>query len=298
MRNGHNARLAGLLWIGVMATAASGTAGCAPKAQQTTRPPPPGGSGAGAAAAAGPKTPQETRAALDQGYLALEQKQFNDAIGRADQILSSVSHGAGTAEALYLKGRALEGKNAQGVTADEAKANLQAAREAYIAALQRNPSEPLKSYVHVSLGNVAYFQDDYPTATAQFKTAYEKLQSPELRSWVLYRIGISQQRQGQFDAADKTFAAVAKEHPDTEPARRAREHGGARAFYVQFATFASSQSAQKAAADLRAQGVAATTAAGPEGRAFLRVGPVASYGQAQYYKTRFAEKYPDAVIVP
>ncbi|MEO6435243.1 MAG: SPOR domain-containing protein [Tepidisphaeraceae bacterium] len=245
-----------------------------------------------------PKSKQDTRLLLGEGYRALEQKEFNQAISKADQILSSYSQREGSAEALYLKGRSFEGKNAAGVTADEAKANLQSAREAYIAALQKNPSQPLQSYLQASLGNVAYFQDDYSTALGQFRAAQDKIESPDLKGWLLYRVGLCQQRVGQFDEADKTFAEVAKVYPDTEPARRAREHAGARAFHVQFATFASAQSAQAAATQLRAQGLPATTVPGPQGRAFLRVGPVSSYAQAQYYKTRFAEKYPDALIVP
>jgi tetratricopeptide (TPR) repeat protein len=242
--------------------------------------------------------PQDARVALDQGYVALEQKQFDEAIARADQVLASVNHGEGSAEALYLKGRSLEGKNAAGVTEADARANLQQAREAYVAALQRNPREPLKSYVHTGLGNVAYFQDDYPAAVAQLNAAYQNLQSPETKAWVLYRIGLSQQRQGQFEQADQTFARVAEAHAGTEPARRAAQHQGVRAYAVQLATFASAQTAQSAAAELKKQGMPARVESGPEGRAFLRVGPIASYQQAQYYKNRFAQKYPDALIIP
>src|SRR4051812_22483906 len=69
---------------------------------------------------------------LDTGYQALESQQYNEAIAKADEFLAGAPAGRGSAEALYLKGRGFEGKNAGGVTADEAKQNLQSARVAYI----------------------------------------------------------------------------------------------------------------------------------------------------------------------
>jgi TolA-binding protein len=235
---------------------------------------------------------------LAEGYQALENQQYNDAIAKADEFLAGQPHGEGSPEALYLKGRALEAKNAAGVTAEEAKANLQAARTAYIAALGENPKQPLNAYLRTSLGNVAYFQDDYTTAIAQFTAAYDNLDSTDLKAWALYRVGLSQQRQGHFDQADKTFALVQQNHANTIPAQRAREHQGAKAFFVQLATFAQPAGADRAIADLKKQGVTATRVASPEGHALLRVGPIASYSQAAFMKDRFAEKYPDAVIIP
>jgi outer membrane protein assembly factor BamD (BamD/ComL family) len=249
--------------------------------------------------ALGRATTQSPTVLLDQGYRALENQQYNDAIAKADEVLAASPHGEGTPEALYLKGRSFEGKNAAGVTEDEAKTNLQAAREAYIKALGENPKQPLSAYIRTSLGNVAYFQDDYQTAISQLHAAYENLDRDDLKAWAMYRTGLSQQRLGQFDAADKTFAAVQQHHPNSIPAQRAREHQGARAFYVQLATFAQPASADKAVAELKKQGAAnAARVDGPEGRAYLRLGPIASYNQAQYTRNRFLNKYPDAVIIP
>jgi TolA-binding protein len=217
---------------------------------------------------------------LDPGYAALEQKDYNAAIAKADAFLAKTPHGPGSAEALYLKGRGLEGKNTAGVTEAQAKANLQAARTAYIQALELNPPRPLQSYIRASLGNVAYFQDDYPTAAAQCLAAADGLDDPTVKAWALYRAALSQQRLGQFAQADQTFARVQRQFPGTEPARRSQEHRGARAFYVQLATFASAAGALEAAAELHRRGVTATPAPGPQGHSILRAGPNASYPQA------------------
>src|SRR5207249_1593934 len=137
-----------------------------------------------------------------------------------------------------------------------------------------------------------------PASPLQLNAAYDKLDSDDINAWALYRVGLSQQRLGQFAQADQTFAAVQQFHPNSVPAQRAREHQGARAFYVQLATFASPASADNAAADLRRLGVAANRVSDAQGRALLRAGPIASYSQAQYLRARFADKYPDAFVIP
>ena len=212
MRNGNKPPRARFLTLSGMvasATISALLAGCAPKSS-----------------AADPAPPTQ-QAVLDAGFAALEAQQYNDALNKADEVLNSTPHGAASAEALYLKGRALEGKNASGeLKADEVKKNLQDARAAYIKALDQVPKQPLDSYIRTSLANVAYFQDDYPTAISQWNAAYEKLDRDDLKAWALYRIGVSQQRMGQFTQADETFAAVQQFHPNSIPAQRCHEHVG------------------------------------------------------------------------
>src|SRR5438132_7886934 len=152
--------------------------------------------------------PGVQKSTLQSGYDALEARQYEQALAQADGYLQSNSRSgdssAGTAAALYLRGRSYEGR----VAADQAQAqaNLQSARTAYIQCLSQKPGQPLAAYARTSLANVAYFQDDYATALAQWSAAYDALDRGDVKSWVLYRIGICQQRMGQFEQADKTFA--------------------------------------------------------------------------------------------
>jgi hypothetical protein len=148
------------------------------------------------------------------------------------------------------------------------------------------------------LVNVAYFQEDYAGALSQFTTALPQIANADSRAWTIYRIGLCQQRLGRFNEADGSFAAVQKQHPGTLPAQRAKEHAGARSFYVQLVTFKSAASADKATAALRREGVEPVRVASAEGFQQIRVGPVPSYAQAQSLKTRFADRYPDAIIIP
>ena len=218
-------------------------------------------------------------------------------MAQADAYLTKHPQGPGSAEALYLRGRSFEARTAQ--DQNEARQNLQSARIAYIQALEREPDPRLTAHIRTSLGNVAYFQDDYATAIQQWSAVNPRdLKNPDVTSWILYRTGIAQQRIGQFEAADKTFASVQQQFPSTEPARRAKEHQGVRAFYVQLGTYVNPTSATSAASDLRRQGVIPVTIKDPQGRQLVRVGPVSSYAQAVSLKSRFTSKYPDAIVVP
>ena len=241
-------------------------------------------------------TNKAARNDLSAGYHSLEQKRYDQAIQQADAFLAKEPNGAGSAEALYLRGRAFEQKVA--ANPHEAKANLQSARSSYIEALNRHPASKLEWTIRTSLGNVAYFQDDYATALSQFQTALPRTENAETRAWTLYRMGLCQQRLGQFQQADQTFALVQQQHPGTMQAQRAKEHAGARSFFVQLVTFKTGASADKAIAALRREGVEPARVENEQGFQQIRVGPVQSYAQAISLKTRFADRYPDAIIVP
>jgi TolA-binding protein len=238
----------------------------------------------------------EPKTTLEAGYAALEAQKYNEAISKAEAFLTMTPQGAGSAEAFYLKGRSFEAKAAAARDANEAKENLQAARNAYIQALDQRPMQPLEAYIRTSLANVAYFQEDYPAAIGQWSAAIDNLDRDDLKAWALYRIGLCQQRIGKFEDADRTFATVQQKYPGV-PAQRAKEHQGARGFFLQVATFETQPQADKAIAELSKEGLTARKAVDPAGHHVVRI-PTATYGQAVYLKNRFASKYPDAVVLP
>lgn len=253
--------------------------------------------GFAAALMSGCASDDKTKENLSSGYSALEEKQYDQAIARADAQLQKEPRGPAAAEALYLRGRALEQKPVS--APQEARANLIAARSSYGDALRNSPSPKLESYIRTSNANCAYFLDDYSTAASEWTAVYEKLEDPATRAWVLYRVGICRQRQGQFDLADQIFAQVQKDYPNTVPAKRAQEHHGARGFTVQFATFANPSSADGAVNTLRREGVMPSTEFDPMRKTtVVRVGPMQSYQQALALKQRYSDRYPDAMILP
>lgn len=233
---------------------------------------------------------------LNEGYAALENHQYDQAISHADSFLRARPTGPGSAEAYYLRGRAYEQKTSANM--QQAQENLRLARDAYEQALKASPSLRLEAFIHTSLANVAYFQDDFSSAVVHWTAAYEKLDQPEIKSWVLYRLGLCRQRMGQFAEADRIFTAVQQHYPNTIPAQRARQKQGARSFSVQLATLSSSQAADAAITALRKEGMNAYTQRDVKGRSVVFVGPVPSYQQAREIKQRCIARYPDALIVP
>ncbi|HEV8606802.1 MAG TPA: SPOR domain-containing protein [Tepidisphaeraceae bacterium] len=234
---------------------------------------------------------------LREGYSALDQKNYDRAIAAADDYLKKYPSGNGAAEAAYLRGRAFE-QRTKGSDA-EANANLREARASYEKALTLMPPRQLEGYIRTSLGNVAYWMNDFGAAEINWTAAYEKLDPGDLKSWVLYRTGLSQQRLGKWETADDTFAQVEKEFPKSEPAARAASHQGARAFYVQVAAFSTPQPAENLVNTLRKQGFPAGRYEKKErGLQLVMAGPLKRYDEAVAMKNRLGEQYRDAVIVP
>ena len=233
---------------------------------------------------------------LTAGYASLDSHQYEDAISRADQQIKNRKDDEGTAEAFYLKGRAIEQRaKPQG---PQAGGDLGEAAQCYQQALLLSPAPKLEGYIHTSLGNVDYWRDDYANALRQFSSAYDLLESPDLKSYVLYRAGICQQRAGQFDLADQTFSAVQSRFPGSDAARRAHEHMGYHGFMLRLATFINPQGAQKAAGQLRNEGVTPEVTTDKMGHSIVSLGPARTFSQAESMKVRFSGQYPDAVIVP
>src|SRR4051794_3411379 len=81
---------------------------------------------------------QSGRQSLQNGYAALDSRQYDQAITEADNFLAKSPQGQGSADALYLKGRALEERATNSDDAQRAKQDLQAARTAYIAVIEQN----------------------------------------------------------------------------------------------------------------------------------------------------------------
>jgi tetratricopeptide (TPR) repeat protein len=240
--------------------------------------------------------PSKNQYLLDNGYRALQERQYAEAESDADAYLRAEVNGDSAAEAWYLKGCALQQRDA----ADrfQSQSNLQAARQAYIAALQCSPSPTLEAYIRASIGNVAFYQDDYVTSVQQLSLSLDGLHNPAQRGYALYRMGLAQQRLGRFADADKTFAGVLTGYPGTAAAQGARDHMGLRAFYVQLAAYGATATANFAAGDVRRYGYAPQLTTNPRGLHVLRIGPFATYEQARGAKYRMSRRFPDATIVP
>ena len=240
---------------------------------------------------------------LETGYEALDQKQYEQALATADEHLRQTPTGPGAAEASYLRGRALEQR--EKADDEQTRSDLVSARIAYEQALRFKPQPMLEGYILTSLANCSYFLGDYASAEKHWLAGYERLQTDsrlaELAAWVLYRVGLCQQRQGQFARADQSFEQVNERYPGTEAAARALEHQGARQFFVQVGAFQNPAFADALIAALRNKGytVARVTRRDKGNLLRVMVGPLPDYPRAAAMRERVvADGFRDALIVP
>lgn len=245
--------------------------------------------------------PNEVQEAINAAYSAFNARQYDAAMSGAERVLAGNPNGRGAAEAHYLKGRVLEERAKKADDAKDvpaARAALQSARESYNAALKAKPMPAVEGNIRAGIANVAYFQEDYATAIAEGLASEPKVTEPQVKAWVLYRVGMSQQRFGNFAEADQTFAKVQQQFPNTDQARRAAAHRGLSAFYVQVGAYDSTTNADAAVAGLRTEGVIGMRTNDANGRNIVRVGPMRTYDEAKKLRTRIAGKFPDSMVIP
>lgn len=242
-----------------------------------------------------PPAQQGPSSVLVAARRALDAGQGGEAIADAGSYLMSQPNGPEAAEAYYLQGRGYEQTHAS--DSSEARRNLDQARSAYMLALQHHPSPDLEGNVHASLSNVAFFEDDFATAIEQASAAMNLLDSSKTKSFLLYRIGLSQQRLSRFNDADLTFNQVVQRYPGTPIADAARQHVGQRAFFVQLATYPSAAAADKDADRVRSAGIVSRRT-NSQGLTIIDEGPFPTFVDAKNAKDQVIRQFPDAVIVP
>jgi hypothetical protein len=240
---------------------------------------------------------------LTVAYHDLDQRQYDSAYLKAAAVLRKQPAGArGSAEALYLEGRVAEAKAEQAGTAgktDDARSQLTTAANLYLRALSQSPVPSLEGLCRCGLANAAFYLDDYPTAVREWGLAFPLVERPEDKAWVLYRVGLCQQRLGWFEMADRSFSRLQKEFAASEPAAKAAPRIGQRAFYLQVGVYSSARNAEAEVTRIRAQRLAATRTKDPTtGRQIVRAGPYTTYIEARAAQAQLAKAYPDAIVIP
>jgi tetratricopeptide (TPR) repeat protein len=236
----------------------------------------------------------QSRQELNSGKQALDSGQTDDAIRAADAVISS-NDAPALAEAYYLRGYAIEIRPKPDNAA--AAHDFALARESYSHGLACDPRLTIAGRLHVQLGNVCYYQEDYSAAIPELTTAYNILDSSQPKDLVLYHIGICEQRLGRFDDADRTFQRVQQEYPNCAYAAPAKAHQGIRGFYVQLGAYSQARDIDTAARAVAAAGSAPLKTT-EKGLTVIRTADMPSYGQAQQLRERLAALYPDARVMP
>ena len=236
----------------------------------------------------------QSRQALNSGKQALAAGQSSDAIRDADAVISSGDTPA-LAEAYFLRGYAIEMRQKPDNAA--AAHDFAMARDSYTRGLTFSPRPEIAARLHAQLGNVCYYQEDYAAAVPEFMTAFNSLDSSQPRDEVLYRMGISEQRLGRFDDADRTFQQVQQQFPGSAYAAPAAAHFGIRGFYVQLGAYTQQKDVNSACNAVRRSGSAPLIRV-DKIITVVRTANVPSYSQAQQLRAQIAVQYPDARVMP
>jgi tetratricopeptide (TPR) repeat protein len=222
---------------------------------------------------------------------------YVDIANTADAYLKEQPTGSAAADALYLRGRALEEKGQRDPSSPQK--DFADAYNYYSQALAQHPRPALAGLIHLGMGNVLYFQDRYSAAINELTGGIEQLERDADKAYALYRVGLCYQRLGHWEEADRQFIAVQQRFPGTDPAARAREHQGARAFYVQVGTYAGAAQADATTAALKKQGLPAQRFQdNARNVQYVRVGPMSTYESAVATKQKIWGKYRDAIVFP
>jgi tetratricopeptide (TPR) repeat protein len=248
------------------------------------------------AGCAAPNGPKEKLAAA---YSQLESPNPDSAqiMAAADEYLQANPNGPAAADALYLRGRALEARAQHDV--NTAGKDWADAYNYYSQALAQKPRPGLEGLIHVGMGNILYFQDRYAAALSEFSSGYEKLERDNDKAWARYRMGLCAQRLGNWTEADKDFAAVEQAYPNTVQAKRSAEHLGARNFWVQAGTYANPKTAEAAERALKKEGLPAQRFQDNARHVqYVRVGPFGNYVTAAGTRQKILGTYRDAIVIP
>lgn len=246
-----------------------------------------------------------SRKQLAFAYAALQQRDYDAAFAQSSEYLARHPDGAGAAEAWIVQGRVHEAKAEQAGAAkrpDDARAQLTAAANAYLRAIGAKPAPAVEGLARSGLANAAFHLDDYTTAVREWGLAFPLVADADAKAWILYRVGVCQQRLGWFDMADRSFTQLRQQYPSADsgqPAARAAQRVGHRAFFVQVGTFDSPANADRVVQTLARQRLPAARDTDPAtGRHVVRVGPAATWAEAETFQSQVTATYPDALIVP
>ena len=238
----------------------------------------------------------DTDKAVKASAGALKEKDYDQTIVLATEAIEENPTGPLAAEAWYLRGRGFEQHTV--TSQQQLQANMQAARSSYVEALKHNPSSKLETYIHASLGKVAFYQDDFAVAEQQLSVAYGKLDDADLKAATLYHLAKAQQRTGRFGQADQTINLLMQSYPQHELARKAAETRGVRSFYVQLAAYTNPASADAASKMVRQRDLQPMRLIDAKGRNIVGIGPYGTYAAARQMRPKILDAFPDAVIKP
>lgn len=230
---------------------------------------------------------------LDEGKQAYEQQRYAIAIERLNAFLSEVDQVPQVPEALYIRALAA----ARSGKRDQAYSDL--SRAAQLAP----PESEVYWRVHVVLGTLHFEDRQWAAAAQAFAEAAANMPTQQPKDVVLFRLGVSRERLGEWELSRVAFRQLRDELPDSTFAKAARRRLqlNANHFAVQCGAFGKQENADNFALSLERAGLAPYIREEPRGRVMMHVvlvGRTTSYTDVQNMLEEVRDVVPDAVIWP
>ena len=247
---------------------------------------------AGLTIAGGCGVPAGAQRRIQEAQTAAAAGQFHRAADLVEPVIRAHGNKKQAAAAFYVRGQCR-------VEAGQ----RDAARQDFQTALRQSSDADLRALVAVQLGNLAFDDGAYPAACEHYAGAVERLPHRPPADRVFLQYGIALQRSGRFDDANRMYAWLIKEFPNSPhvAAAQAKQAWAAPYFAIQCGAFGQQTAARDLAGALRASGLDAEIAneVRNRGRLFVvRVGRFPSYTDAARALGRVRGVVSDAYIVP
>jgi tetratricopeptide (TPR) repeat protein len=239
---------------------------------------------------AGCNTPQRRSALISDGERAFAARNYPEAVRTMSEVLRD-AHGEEAARAAYVRGmaNALQGRRA------EAYADLQTATRSGGGSLTWQP--------HGMLGTLLFEDERWPDAARELSATIDILRDQSPADAYLWRLGLCQERSGQWSAALSSYDRLVRAFPSANYAGQARRRLRIRAdsFAVQCGVFRQSDNANALVAQLRQNGFRpeVRNEERPDGTVLLVLeGRYANHGQATQALARVRGYISEAVLWP
>jgi TolA-binding protein len=230
------------------------------------------------------------RGVFDAGYAAFEAGRWQEAVDKFSLYLQQDPTTASRGEVYYYRGQALVHLSRR-----------QEAKEDFLRAIGAGAQPPVAQFAQVAIGNVYYEEGDDARAVEHYARACDGSQKDLPRDMICLRLGVSLQRLGKWQAAQRYLEHLVEQYPGTPAAAEARRRVNATAFVVQTGAYSSMTVASGQARQVQAKGFSAqvvkTTSAGRTLYA-VHTGRLATYREAEALAARIRQAGFPALVVP
>jgi len=230
------------------------------------------------------------QAAFDEGFAAFQAGHWQSAYDGFTRYLRSDPEVTTRAEVYYYRGQALVHLRRRSDAMND-----------FQQALAAKPGQPIVDFVRVAIGNFYYEEGNDAKALEWYNQALREPVPQLPMDQLSLRAGVSLQRVGRWQDADKYLQHLIDNYPATVQAQEARRRIHATSFAVQTGAYTTADAAQQELSRLRQKGFdARIVPASRPGQTLqaVQVGRARTYVEAQALARRLMSAGFSTLIVP